>query len=106
MSQTAPNPGAPLTVVLVHSACADASSWNGVIERLQAGGGQMTAPPNPLRGLSHDSAYPASVFDQIPRPVLALGHSYAGAVITNAATTSRDLLSLGYVAPFAPDDGQ
>jgi hypothetical protein len=54
MSQTAPNPGAPLTVVLVHGACADASSWTGVIERLQAGGVQMTAPANPLRGLSHD----------------------------------------------------
>src|SRR5258708_29477886 len=106
MSQTAPNPGAPLTVVLVHGACADASSWTGVIERLQAGGVQMTAPAIRLRGLSHDSAYLASVFDQIPGPVLAVGHSYAGAVITNAATKSGNVVGLVYVAAFAPDDGE
>jgi pimeloyl-ACP methyl ester carboxylesterase len=106
MSLTAPNPGAPLTVVLVHGACADASSWTGVIERLQAGGVQMTAPANPLRGLSYDSAYLASVFDQIPGPVLAVGHSYAGAVITNAATKSRNVVGLVYVAALAPDDGE
>src|SRR5215211_9418568 len=77
---------APLTVVLVHGAFADASSWNGVIQRLQAAGIQVTAPPNPLRGISHDSAYVASFFKQVPGPVLAVGHSYGGAVISNAAT--------------------
>ena len=60
----------PLTVVLVHGAFADASGWTGVIERLQKEGVQVTAPPNPLRGISIDSAYVASVFDQIPGPVL------------------------------------
>jgi len=105
MSQTTPNAG-PLTVVLVHGAFADASSWNGVIERLQAHGVQVTAPANPLRGLSSDSAYIASVFDQMPGPVLAVGHSYAGAVISNAATKASNVVGLVYVAAFAPDEGE
>jgi pimeloyl-ACP methyl ester carboxylesterase len=98
--------GSPLTVVLVHGAFADASSWTGVIERLQARGVQVTAPPNPLRGLASDSAYLASVFDQIPGPVLAVGHSYGGAVITNAAAKARNVVGLVYVAAFAPDEGE
>jgi pimeloyl-ACP methyl ester carboxylesterase len=106
MSQTTPSAAGPLTVVLVHGAFADASSWTGVIERLQAGGVQVTAPANPLRGLSSDSAYIASVFDQIGGPVLAVGHSYAGAVITNAATSARNVVGLVYVAAFAPDEGE
>ena len=67
MSQTNPTAG-PLTVVLVHGAFADASSWTGVIERLQQAGVQVTAPANPLRGISIDSAYIASVFNQIRWP--------------------------------------
>ena len=73
-----------LTVVLVHGAFADASSWNGVVERLQAAGIQVAAPANPLRGIAIDSAYIASFLEQIPGPVLAVGHSYGGAVISNA----------------------
>jgi pimeloyl-ACP methyl ester carboxylesterase len=96
----------PLTVVLVHGAFADASSWNGVIERLQARHINVTAPPNPLRGISIDSAYAASVFAQIPGPVLAVGHSYGGAVITNAATNAANVVGLVYVAAFAPDEGE
>jgi pimeloyl-ACP methyl ester carboxylesterase len=95
-----------ITVVLVHGAFADASSWNGVVERLQAAGMQVTAPPNPLRGISIDSAYIASVLEQIPGPVLAVGHSYGGAVITNAATGAENVLGLVYVAAFAPDEGE
>jgi pimeloyl-ACP methyl ester carboxylesterase len=105
MSQVTPTTG-PLTVVLVHGAFADASSWTGVIERLQASGVQVTAPANPLRGISIDSAYLASVFDQISGPVLAVGHSYGGAVITNAATKARNVIGLVYVAAFAPDEGE
>ncbi len=105
MSQATPT-AAPLTVVLVHGAFADASSWTGVIERLQAGGVQVTAPANPLRGISIDSAYIASVFDQIPGPVLAVGHSYGGAVITNAATKASNVVGLVYVAAFATDEGE
>jgi pimeloyl-ACP methyl ester carboxylesterase len=96
----------PLTVVLVHGAFADASSWNGVVERLQAAGIQVTAPPNPLRGIAHDSAYTASVLNQIPGPVLAVGHSYGGAVISNAATDAPNVVGLVFVAAFAPDEGE
>jgi pimeloyl-ACP methyl ester carboxylesterase len=94
------------TVVLVHGAFADASSWNGVIERLQARGVQVTAPTNPLRGIASDSAYIASVFNQISGAVLAVGHSYGGAIITNAATMANNVVGLVYVAAFAPDEGE
>jgi pimeloyl-ACP methyl ester carboxylesterase len=92
--------------VLVHGAFADASSWTGVIERLLARGVQVTAPANPLRGISYDSAYIASVLGQIPGPVLAVGHSYGGAVISNAATKARNVVGLVYVAAFATDEGE
>jgi pimeloyl-ACP methyl ester carboxylesterase len=94
------------TVVLVHGAFADASSWNGVIERLQARGVRVTAPANPLRGISHDSAYTASLFEQTRGPVLAVGHSYGGAVITNAASRVENVVGLVFVAGFAPDEGE
>jgi pimeloyl-ACP methyl ester carboxylesterase len=94
------------TVVLVHGAFADASSWNGVIERLQAKGVPVTAPPNPLRGISHDSAYTASLFEQTRGPVLAVGHSYGGAVITNAASEANNVVGLVFVAAFAPEQGE
>jgi len=94
------------TVVLVHGAFADGSSWNGVIERLQAKGVRVMAPANPLRGISADSAYVAAVFEQIDRPVLAVGHSYGGAVITNAANDAKNVVGLVYVAAFAPDEGE
>jgi pimeloyl-ACP methyl ester carboxylesterase len=106
MSQTTPTNTGPLTVVLVHGAFADASSWTGVIERLQAHGVRVTAPANPLRGLASDSAYLASFLNQIPGPVLAVGHSYGGAVITNAATQASNVVGLVYVAAFAPDEGE
>jgi len=105
MSQTT-SADQPLTVVLVHGAFADSSSWNGVIGRLQAHGVQVLAVANPLRGISHDSAYAASVISQIPGPVLAVGHSYGGAVITNAATGAGNVRGLVYVAAFAPDEGE
>jgi pimeloyl-ACP methyl ester carboxylesterase len=79
MSETVPAAGLP-TVVLVHGAFADASSWNGVIKRLQAQGVPVTAPANPLRGVSADSAYTAGLLEQIPGPVVAVGHSYGGSM--------------------------
>ena len=97
--------GSP-TVVLVHGAFADASSWNGVIERLLAKGVQVTAPANPLRGLDIDSAYIAAVFDETPGLILAVGHSYGGAVISNAATNSKNVVGLVYVAAFATEAGE
>jgi pimeloyl-ACP methyl ester carboxylesterase len=94
------------TVVLVHGAFADSSSWNGVIERLQAKRVEVVAAANPLRGISVDSAYVASVIDQIPGPVLLVGHSYGGAVISNAATNTPNVVGLVFVAAFAPDEGE
>jgi pimeloyl-ACP methyl ester carboxylesterase len=94
----------PLTVVLVHGAFADGSSWNGVIERLQAKGVQVTAPPNPLRGIVYDSAYVESVIEQIDGPVLAVGHSYGGAVISNVS--ADNVVGLVFVAAFATDEDE
>jgi pimeloyl-ACP methyl ester carboxylesterase len=91
---------------LVHGAFADSSSWAGVIERLQAKGVPVVAAANPLRGISYDSAYVASVFAQIPGRVLAVAHSYGGAVVTNAATGAPNVVGLVYVAAFAPDEGE
>jgi pimeloyl-ACP methyl ester carboxylesterase len=94
------------TVMLVHGAFADASSWNGVIERLQAKGVQVIAPANPLRGIAIDSAYVAAVLEEIEGPVIAVGHSYGGAVISNAATDAKNVVGLVFVAAFAPDEGE
>ncbi len=95
-----------LTVVLVHGAFADSAGWNGVIERLQQRGVNVGAPPNPLRGLRIDSEYIASYFAQVPGPVIAVGHSYGGAVITNAASKADNVRGLVIVAGFAPDEGE
>jgi len=107
VSETTSNSGdRPLTVVLVHGAYADSSSWNGVIELLQAKGIQVRAAVNPLRGISIDSAYVTSFIEQVPGPVLAVGHSYGGAVITNAAANVNNVVGLVFVAAFAPDEGE
>lgn len=98
-------PGTP-TVVLVHGAFADASSWSGVIERLHAKGVPVTAPANPLRGISADSAYMAGVFGQTNGPVLGVGHSYGGAVISNAATDAKNVVGLVFVCAFATAEGE
>lgn len=103
---TANNGSEKLTIALVHGAFADAGSWNGVIERLQAEGFQVVAPTNPLRGITIDSAYMASYFNQIPGPVLAVGHSYGGAVITNASSRAKNVVGLVVVAGFMPDEGE
>src|SRR5829696_3048174 len=69
-------------------------------------GYRLRPPPNPLRGISIDSAYIGSLLEQIPSPVLAVAHSYGGAVITNAATNANNVLGLVYVSAFAPDEGE
>jgi pimeloyl-ACP methyl ester carboxylesterase len=94
------------TVALVHGAFADSSGWNGVIERLLRTRVRVRAIPNPLRGITADTAYVASAFAQIPGPVLAVGHSYGGAVITNAAAMADNVVGLVYVAAFVPDEGE
>ena len=82
------------TIVLVHGAFADASGWNDVITRLQRRGYNTIAPANPLRGLPGDAAYLSSVLDTIDGPVVLVGHSYGGMVMTNAAAarTARTLI--------------
>ncbi len=93
------------TVVLVHGAFADAAGWSEVTERLHDRGYTVIAPANPLRGLASDAAYVGSVIDTIPGPVVLVGHSYGGAVITNAAAGRDNVEALVYIAAFAPDVG-
>ena len=94
------------TVVLVHGAFADGSSWSGVIERLSTRGITTVAVANPLRGVSADSAYLASVLGQTPGQIILVGHSYGGALISNAATGNESVVALVFVAAFAPDEGE
>jgi pimeloyl-ACP methyl ester carboxylesterase len=94
------------TIVIVHGAFTDASSWNGVIDRLQQQGYEVIAPPNPLRGVRSDSGYIASVINQIDRPVLLVAHSYGGAVTSNAAAKASNVVGLVYVAALIPDEGE
>ncbi len=94
------------TVVLVHGAFAESSSWDGVATRLLAHGYPVIAAANPLRGVKSDAAYVASVLDSIKGPVVLVGHSYGGAVISNAAVGNANVKALVYVAAFAPDAGE
>jgi pimeloyl-ACP methyl ester carboxylesterase len=97
--------GSKPTVVLVHGSFADASGWAGVIERLSRDGYPVLAPANPLRSLSGDAAYLASILETIQGPVVLVGHSYGGAVITNAAVGRDNVKALVYIAAFALDKG-
>ena len=106
MTDATPAANSSPTVLLVHGAFADSSSWNGVIDRLLAGGHRVVAAANPLRGVASDAAYVASLLAGIDGPVVLVGHSYGGAVITNAAATAPNAAALVYVAGFAPDAGE
>jgi pimeloyl-ACP methyl ester carboxylesterase len=96
-------------IVLEHGAWADASSWSSVISQLQRRGFTVYAPPNPLRGLPQDSAYLHQFLTQNAalqgQPIVLVGHSYGGAVITNAAVGDPDVRALVYVDAFIPDEG-
>lgn len=94
------------TIVLVHGSWADASGWTGVIKELQRKGYPVIAPANPLRSLSGDSAYIASVLASIEGPIVLVGHSYGGAIISNAAAGNPNVKALVYVAGFAVADGE
>ncbi|MET7562613.1 alpha/beta hydrolase [Streptomyces sp. NPDC005479] len=98
--------GAKPTVVLVHGAFADGSSWDEVVSRLERSGYTVIAPANPLRGLSNDSTYIASVLNSIKGPVVLVGHSYGGAVISSAAAGNPQVKSLVYVSALMPDVGE
>jgi len=95
------------TIVLVHGAWADASSWNPVASALQSRDYTVLAPPNLLRGVTTDAPYVSSFLAQrTSGPVVLVGHSYGGFVITNAATGNPDVRALVYVDAFAPDEGE
>ncbi|MDX3692093.1 alpha/beta hydrolase [Streptomyces europaeiscabiei] len=93
------------TVLLVHGAFADASSWSGVVEELRSQDIPVRALPNPLRGLASDAAYVASAAAQIDGPVVLVGHSYGGAVIT-VAGAAENVVGLVYVAAYVPEQGE
>jgi pimeloyl-ACP methyl ester carboxylesterase len=94
------------TIVLVHGSWADASSWSKVIARLQADGYTVRAIPNPLRSVASDAASVRAFLETLSGPVVLVGHSYGGFVITNAATGLANVKALVYVNAFAPDEGE
>ncbi|MEW2079187.1 alpha/beta hydrolase [Streptomyces sp. NPDC013433] len=101
-----PAQGAKPTVVLVHGAFADSTSWNDVIRRLRHDGYPVVAVANPLRSLSGDSAYLKDVLAGIEGPIVLVGHSYGGSVISNAATGDKNVKALVYLAAFLPEKGE
>ncbi len=94
------------TIVLVHGSYADASSWSAVTPALQKRGYRVIATANPLRGLPEDSAYLKTTLAQIKGPIVLVGHSYGGMVISDAATGNPNVKALVYIAAFAPLQGE
>jgi pimeloyl-ACP methyl ester carboxylesterase len=94
------------TIVLVHGAFAESSSWNGVIDPLLEAGHPVIAAPNPLRSLATDAASVADVIRTLEGPVLLVGHSYGGAVISNVPADAGEITGLVYVCGFAPEPGE
>ncbi len=94
------------TIVLVHGALADSSCWDGVISRLQADGYAVIAAPDPLRNLASDSDYVSDIVRNVHGPVVLVGHSYGGSIITNAAISAGNVDALVYVAAYAPEAGE
>jgi pimeloyl-ACP methyl ester carboxylesterase len=94
------------TIVLVHGGYADSSCWNDTIQELQHKGYTTIAGSNPLRGVDTDAPYIASLLDSISRPVVLVGHSMGGTVITNAAVGKSNVKALVYIAAFVPDVGE
>ncbi|TYB70251.1 alpha/beta hydrolase [Nonomuraea sp. PA05] len=103
---SAASTGVKPTVVLVHGAFADASGFNDMITMLGAAGFPVIAPANPLRDVAGDAAYLSSVLDTITGPIILVGHSYGGIVITNAARGHAGVKALVYLGAFAPDQGE
>ena len=98
--------GSKPTVVLVHGGWDNSTGWNAVVAKLQERGYDVIAPANPLRDLASDSAYISSVLDTIEGSIVLVGHSYGGAVITNAAEGHDNVEALVFIAAFAPDEGE
>lgn len=104
-ANAAPHSDKP-TIVLVHGAFADASSWNGVIARLERDGFNVIAAANPLRGVASDATAIAAIAQATAGPVVLVGHSYGGPVITEAANSATNIKALVYVAGFLPERGE
>lgn len=94
------------TVVLVHGAFADSSSWNGVVKILEKDGYPVIAASNPLRSLKGDAQAVADVLANIKTPVVLVGHSYGGPVISEAAYGNSNVKALVFVAAIAPEAGE
>lgn len=94
------------TVVLVHGAFADASSWSGVITKLENDGYPVVAVANPLRSVKGDGDYVRRIVAGLKTPVVLVGHSYGGSVISEAASKGGNIKSLVYVSAFAPEAGE
>jgi len=94
------------TIVLVHGAFAESSSWSGVVSDLAQTGYTVVSAANPLRGVANDGAYVAALTKSIKGPVVLVGHSYGGAVISAAANGLDNVKALVFVAAFAPDLGE
>ena len=94
------------TIILVHGAFAESASWNGVIEQLKNNGFKAVAAANPLRGVAFDAASVSAIIRSLSGPVVLVGHSYGGAVITEAANSNSNVKALVYVAAFAPEKGE
>ncbi|MGW2839180.1 alpha/beta fold hydrolase [Streptomyces sp. NPDC001493] len=94
------------TIVLEHGAFADASGWNTVSARLQQAGYTVLAPANPLRGLASDAGYLSSVLATVDGPIVLVGHSYGGAVISQAAAGNPQVEALVFIAALMPDEGE
>jgi pimeloyl-ACP methyl ester carboxylesterase len=105
-ARNVPTGGPKPSIVLVHGAWANGGSWNGVLRRLQRDGYTVYVPANPLRGLAVDPAYIADFLHSISGPIVLVGHSYGGAVITNAATGDDQVKALVYVDAFVPAEGE
>jgi pimeloyl-ACP methyl ester carboxylesterase len=105
-AQPAPAAATKPTIVLVHGAWADASSWNTVIPLLQKDGYTVVAPPNELRGLANDAGVIATYLKSIPGPIILVGHSYGGSVISAASVGNSNVKALVYIDAFAPDAGE
>ena len=94
------------TVILVHGAFADSASWNGVVAKLRSSGYTVIGAANPLRSVKSDAAFLTSIVKSVGGPVVLVGHSYGGAVISAAANGQPNVKSLVYVAAFAPEQGE
>ncbi|MDM9628507.1 alpha/beta hydrolase [Rhizobium sp. S152] len=94
------------TVILVHGAFADSTSWDGVAKTLTGDGYTVISAANPLRSLSGDAAFVSDIVKSVKGPVVLVGHSYGGEVITNAANGATNVKALVFVAAFAPDAGE